>query len=68
MDDEWIKVTRSFTAGTTSSTLKLKENGSSSQNDPNFDNISVTIVPTPAALPAGLALMGLTVMRRRHIA
>ncbi|MBI1368712.1 MAG: hypothetical protein GC162_08690 [Planctomycetes bacterium] len=29
------------------------------------DNVSVNVIPTPAALPAGLAMMGLLTMRRR---
>ncbi|QNN21261.1 hypothetical protein HED60_02920 [Planctomycetales bacterium ZRK34] len=32
----------------------------------SFDNFLLTAVPAPAALPAGLALMGLAVTRRRH--
>lgn len=30
------------------------------------DNVSVSIIPTPAALPAGLALLGLAATRRRR--
>jgi len=41
---------------------------SKESDDVFLDNFQVTqqLIPTPAALPAGLALLGLTVMRRRR--
>lgn len=35
-------------------------------NNATWDDLSVSVVPTPAALPAGLALIGLAVKRRQR--
>lgn len=42
--------------------------GATSNNNStvNFDNVSLSLVPTPAALPAGLVLLGALATRRRR--
>jgi len=55
-----------FTADSTTTTLRFTDTSTNANTfDTYLDDVSV-VVPSPAALPAGLALLGLTLWRRRR--
>lgn len=64
----YTQFTFSFTARNTTSTLRFSD---ASTNDgigfdPYLDAVSLAVIPTPAALPAGLSLMTAMLLRRRR--
>lgn len=67
---EWLDLVASFTA-TSSGELTIRLTHSSDDatfRQGAFDNIRLSVIPipTPAALPAGLAMLGLIAVRRRR--
>jgi len=55
-----------FTADSTTTTLRFTDTSTDAGGfDTYLDDVSV-VIPSPAALPAGLALLGLTLWRRRR--
>ena len=62
------RFTFSFTAQSTTSTLRFTDASTNlgSGFDPYVDSIAFTLVPTPAALPAGLTLIAAMLLRRRR--
>ncbi|MBI1369723.1 MAG: hypothetical protein GC162_13840 [Planctomycetes bacterium] len=51
--------------GPGSAGFRVFSSGALTNGTVNFDNFTIISVPVPLALPAGLAMMGLTIMRRR---
>lgn len=67
-EDTWVKQTLTFTALSDMTTLRFLEplTGNSNAVGPLLDTISLVMIPTPAALPAGLMMLTLLATRQRR--
>ncbi|MBI1371070.1 MAG: hypothetical protein GC162_20770 [Planctomycetes bacterium] len=70
--DEWRQVTATLSVPTTPSNgtdllrLMFLVDSTNTARSTHIDAVAVKLVPTPAALPAGLSLLGLLTLRRRR--
>ena len=64
----WSTASFEFTASATSTTLTFSGDPADNEYGAAIDNVSIAAVPSPAAAGGGMAMLAMTVLRRRRSA